>query len=119
MQRTRLWGKSYISRPFHEENLRQLNHDPPNAIELEEEVTNLSSATTLMHLTQTIYFQPNPSAIMAEDLMHWVNRLDSRPDPAEGEEIMRKVPASHHPGYWNFLHKYASTTIVYNSLIRL
>jgi len=96
-----------------------LNHDPPNAIELEEEVTNLSSATTLMHLTQTIYFQPNPSAIMAEDLMHWVNRLDSRPDPAEGEEIMRKVPASHHPGYWNFLHKYASLTIVYNSLIRL
>jgi hypothetical protein len=60
----------------------------------------------LIHLTQTIYFQPNPSAIIAEDLMHWVNRLESRPDPAEGNEIMRRQPACHHPNYWAFLHKY-------------
>jgi len=85
---------------------QQLNNEPDNATEIDDEVANISSAMTLIHLTQAIYFQPNPSAIMAEDLMHWVNRLESRPDPAEGDEIMRKQPACHHPGYWGFLHKY-------------
>jgi len=84
----------------------QLNEQPPNAPEIEDEIANLSAAMTLIHLTQTIYFQPNPTAIMAEDLMHWVNRLDSSPDPVEGQQIMRSHPASHHPSYWTFLHKY-------------
>jgi hypothetical protein len=60
----------------------------------------------LIHLTQAIYFQPNPSAIMAEDLMHWVNRLESKPDPEEGDEIIRRQPACNHPAFWGFLHKF-------------
>ena len=84
----------------------QLNTQPSDSADIEEEVANISAATTLIHLTQAIYFQPNPSAIMAEDLMHWVNRLESRPDRLEGEDIMRRHPACHHPSYWGFLHKY-------------
>ena len=87
-------------------NSKQLNNQPTNAGDIEEEILNISAAMTLIHLTQAIYFQPNPTAIMAEDLMHWVNRLDSHPDPAEGDEIMRRHPACHHPSYWAFLHKY-------------
>jgi Nup85 Nucleoporin len=87
-------------------NPQQLNTQPSDTAEIDEEVANISAATTLIHLTQAIYFQPNPSAIMAEDLMHWVNRLESRPDPLEGEDIMRRHPACHHPSYWSFIHKY-------------
>ena len=87
-------------------NSKQLNNQPTNAGDIEDEILNISAAMTLIHLTQAIYFQPNPTAIMAEDLMHWVNRLDSHPDPAEGDEIMRRHPACHHPSYWPFLHKY-------------
>jgi Nup85 Nucleoporin len=84
----------------------KLNDETENGPEIEDEVANISSAMNLIHLTQAVYFQPNPSAIIAEDLMHWVNRLESRPDPAEGNEIMRRQPACQHPGYWGFLHKY-------------
>jgi hypothetical protein len=94
----------------------QLNAQPRNVTQIEDEIANLSAAMTLIHLTQTIYFQPNPSAIMAEDLMHWVNRLESRPDPAEGQQIMNSHPASHHPGYWTFLHKYPQTILPRNCL---
>jgi Nup85 Nucleoporin len=86
--------------------LWQLNEQPPNASEIEDQIASLSAATALIHLTQAIYFQPNPSAIMAEDLMHWVNRLESRPDQSEGKEIVSTYPASHHPSYWTFLQKY-------------
>jgi len=82
-----------------------LDNNPDNSGEIEDELASISSAMNLIHLTQAIYFQPNPSAIMAEDLMHWVNRLDSKPDPAEGDEIMRKQLACHHPAYWPFLFK--------------
>lgn len=86
-------------------NNQLLDNNPDNSGEIDDELANISSAMNLIHLTQAIYFQPNPSAIMAEDLMHWVNRLDSKPDPAEGDEIMRKQPACHHPAYWPFLFK--------------
>jgi Nup85 Nucleoporin len=86
-------------------SLTQLRSPTPSPTDLEEEITNVSAAMTLIHLTQAIYFQPNPSAIMAEDLMHWVNRLDSQPDPVLGDEIMRHQPACQHPLYWQFLLK--------------
>jgi len=92
---------------FQISNSKQLNNQHTNAGEIEEEILNISAAMTLIHLTQAIYFQPNPTAIMAEDLMHWVNRLDSHPDPVEGDEIMRRHPACHHPSFWPFLHKYS------------
>ena len=87
-------------------NAQLQSSDPDTAAEIEDEITNISAAMNLIHLTQAIYFQPNPSAVMAEDLMHWINRLDSQPDPAQGNEIMRKQPPCHHPTYWSFLLKY-------------
>ena len=93
---------------FQISNSKQLNNQHTNAGEIEEEILNISAAMTLIHLTQAIYFQPNPTAIMAEDLMHWVNRLDSHPDPVEGDEIMRRHPACHHPSFWPFF-----TSILY------
>ena len=87
-------------------NSQLLNDHPANAGEIEDEIQNISAAMTLIHLTQAIYFLPNPTAIMAEDLMHWVNQLDSQPDPTDGDEIMRRHLACHHPSYWSFLHKY-------------
>jgi hypothetical protein len=95
--------------------LEQLNNEPENAAEIEDEVANISSAMNLIHLTQAIYFQPNPSAIMAEDLMHWVNRLESKPDPEEGDEIMRRQPACNHPAFWGFLHKFLSDFLLLTS----
>ena len=98
------WTQRYTSWSSATCSFQQLNGNPPNATEIEQDVSNISSAVTLIHLTQTIYFQPNPSAIMAEDLMHWVNR-ESGPDEVEGAEIMKTHPPCHHPSYWTFLHK--------------